>query len=168
MDGETVRLITTAASAVVAGLGGAWIVGSFNRRNSEATISAAKVQWDQDRDLEHSQWLRERKHEAYADFLGKAREIDLTLSELDAGLRQDAGPMADTTRALTTTYLHLYGSEEVQAIAANVIEAIQRAASALHKELDLGHVREFKNASRNLVAMIHTLEHAIRADLGTA
>ncbi|WP_394770610.1 hypothetical protein [Lacisediminihabitans sp.] len=168
MDGETVRLITIAASAVVAGLGGAWIAGSFNRRNSEAAIAAAELQWDQSRNLEHRQWLRERKREAYADFLGKARDIDLTLSELDAGLRRDAGLMADTTRALTTAHLHLYAPEDVQAIAADVLQAIQRAASALHREPEAGLGTEFKSASGNLVAMIHKLERAIRADLSTA
>ena len=75
--------------------------------------------------------------------------------------------MADTTRALTRAHLHLYAPEDVQTIAAEVLEAIQKAASALHREPEAGLGREFKNASGNLVAMIHKLEHAIRADLST-
>jgi hypothetical protein len=68
MDAETIRMMITAGTAIVAGLGGAGLTALINRRNTKDTLASARAQ-------DHSTWLRNKKQEAYSDFVDVAESI---------------------------------------------------------------------------------------------
>lgn len=74
------RLVATAAGAMIAGLGGALIAGRYNRRNPASTIAAAastvQAQREHDRELEHFQWLRDKKVEVYFRYFTELHELE--------------------------------------------------------------------------------------------
>jgi hypothetical protein len=79
MDAETARLLVTAAAAVIAGLGGAGLTGWFNRKNTTASLEAAREtnreQWRQTREREHEVWLRDHRLEACVAFFDEAERF---------------------------------------------------------------------------------------------
>lgn len=79
MDAETIRLIITAGAAVIAGLGGAALTAIINRKNTKDTLASARLsneeQSQRTLEREHATWLRDKKQEAYIDFLTLAESM---------------------------------------------------------------------------------------------
>ncbi|UZX02488.1 hypothetical protein F8G81_07550 [Arthrobacter sp. CDRTa11] len=79
MDAETIRLIITAAAAVVAGIGAATLTAVINRKNTKDTLASAReVAEEQRREMqnrEHAVWVRDQKQEAYTNFLLLAQNM---------------------------------------------------------------------------------------------
>ncbi|WP_120523022.1 hypothetical protein [Arthrobacter celericrescens] len=68
MDQEAIRLVGPLIVGLIAGLGGAGITAGINRKNTKETF-------EDTRNREHVAWLRDRKQEAYVDFLVKSNDI---------------------------------------------------------------------------------------------
>jgi hypothetical protein len=104
MDGETTRLIVVALGAITAGFGGASIAGAYNSRNTLATIEAARVaaetQRDADREMEHDRWLRDRKVQLYTEYVELAHNIRDSLGEVKVGAVTDVKHILEAIRRL--------------------------------------------------------------------
>lgn len=163
MDGETTRLVATAAGAVIAGLGGALIAGWFNRKNTKATIAAATVQWDRDQDLEHRRWLRDRKVVAYSAFLARMREIDVLLHEVHLNVADNPGRLSDLADVLV-------GDDLLLIAPPGVSEGVVELAKGLHRVVNVARSDPaegtFLLAADDFADKFTELERQIRADLG--
>ncbi|WP_284751106.1 hypothetical protein [Arthrobacter sp. efr-133-R2A-120] len=84
MDAETLRLLITAGTAIVAGLGGAGLTAYINRRNTTDSLASARAttdeQWKRTQEREHTTWLRDQKMEAYTTFMLRAQSIHAEIS----------------------------------------------------------------------------------------
>lgn len=104
MDGETIRLIVVALGAVIAALLAQIVAGAFNSQNTLATIEAARVaveaQREADRDMEHGRWLRDRKVELYTGYVDLAHNIRDSLGEVKVGAKTDVKPIFEMVRQL--------------------------------------------------------------------
>lgn len=171
VDQETIRLIVVACGAVTAGLAGALIAGAFNSQNTLATIQAARdvaeAQQEADRDLEQSRWLRDRKVEVYAECLEKARELDLAISAVAAGIESDTARVATLSRSLSAGHLHLYASDEVKEAVSGVRQAFPPALQGLMASLKGEGKEQFEAASQELIRAIQDCEVTVREDLIT-
>jgi hypothetical protein len=167
MDGETVRLVATAAGAVIAGLGGAGIAGWFNSKNTKATIEAAKVQAGLVREQEHAQWLRDRKVRCYADFLAHMREIDTFVSNFHGNKPSDVEPVLTVIRTLGADELMLVAPRHIYTCAVTVMaNATAVVRTAIEAHLDSERANIYSSAVSEFISKYGTLERLIRQDLG--
>jgi hypothetical protein len=142
MDGETIRLIVVACGTIVAGLAGALIAGAFNSRNTLATIEAARLaaqeQRDADIEAEHPRWLRDRKVELYTELVGAAYTVRNALGEIKVGVRKEALSLIDMTKVvfgLSYTVRVLSPGLVNQAVR-DVMAALQDTTAAMHLVLE--------------------------------
>jgi hypothetical protein len=165
MDGETIRLVATAAGAVIAGLGGAWMAGRYNSKNTRATIEAARVQAELDRDQEHTRWLRDRKVRCYADFLGQARDVGLALATLH---KEDASKTRQLKEiAVISDELLIIAPRHIYDQAMKVMTSVSAIVHASMPNPDrTARDAAYDAAHRGFVGEYMGLERLIRKDLG--
>lgn len=173
MDAETIRMMITAGTAIVAGLGGAGLTALINRRNTKDTLASAQAQ-------DHATWLRNKKQEAYSDFVDVAESIIDDLNNwpetpkpqrsasdlrLKRGLIKIVGSPAVRDAAMGVE-VGVWLTTRIQQIVANkdasgwddVPEAANRAA----------FVVSYREQVADLVGDHTKLVAAVRKDLGTA
>lgn len=172
MDGETIRTITTAGAAVLAGFGGAGIAGWFNRRNTKDSIAAAQAtataQWEQARSSEHNQWLRDRKIDVYTDYLSQVHALELAIAEYQKGYRKpDATPIPDLSRNLSNLSLRLIAPLSVQDAINEVVQTVATIMRAMTIE-DAGERERLHQAAVDVFnGKSSRAVELIRMDLGT-
>ncbi|MDQ0030148.1 hypothetical protein [Arthrobacter bambusae] len=87
MDAETIRLLITAGTAIVAGLGGAGVTAAINRKNTKDTLNSTRSaqfeQWRLSQERDREIWLRDQKLQAYTDFMLKAQSLHASLDTLN-------------------------------------------------------------------------------------
>ncbi|WP_024816984.1 hypothetical protein [Arthrobacter sp. 31Y] len=137
MDQETLRLVVTAGVALIAGLGGAGLSAWINRKNTVETLTSTK-------ERDHTMWLRNRKQEAYAEFLAVADGV------LKASWNEDeSSPDLRSLTSLTTELnkLKLVGSDETIRLAAEICYC---AATAYGYEHVIGRLKDRTDAASKL------------------
>lgn len=174
MDGETIRLIVVALGAITAGLLGALIAGAFNSRNTLATIEAARMaaesQREADRESEHSRWLRDRKVELYTDLVGAVYTVRNALGEIKVGVRKEAFSIIDMTKVvygLSYTVRVLSPGLVNQAVR-DVIATLQDTTAAMHQVLEEkpGGEAAYNKAAEDFRDAVTLMELRMTADLG--
>ncbi|MHA7209673.1 hypothetical protein [Arthrobacter sp. MDT1-65] len=171
MDQETIRLLVAAIGAVIAGLGGAFIAGDFNRRNTKASIKAAAEQAEaarrHDEVLEHAQWLRDRKVAAYQSFISQVREIDQLVGELYAGVNiKGTFDLVLAARKVNTLDIRLLAPEDVWRAAIEAMKATQQLAQVFIDKQESDQSRVDFDAASNVVAeKLEALERLVSHDL---
>ncbi|MET3812437.1 hypothetical protein [Arthrobacter sp. UYEF3] len=172
MDGETIRLMVVACGAVLAGLLGALIAGAFNSQNTQATIEAARVaaetQREADREVEHDRWLRDRRLEAYVDFVNEVRDLDTYIHDLATGLSNDHAGLVQSAKQLNGLQVRLLAPADVSGAASEVMAGIQGLIRALTAKEMAGAIDDpsFNAASELLIEKIAKLERLASQDLG--
>lgn len=106
-------------------LGGALVTGFFGWR---------KRHWD--REDEHARWLRDKKQEAYADFLSELEKIYLTAARLD--LQADVTPIEDLMMKSSLGPIVLLASEPLREKAVALRRAVATYADAKQKGFQPG------------------------------
>lgn len=166
MDSETVRLVATAISVVIAGLGGAIVAGLFNRRTAQQTLELTKraeaEQWTKGKDLEHLQWHRNQKQAAYEKFLLEAESLKSSFIE-------GSSLLASTYTNLRRHRGHIkvLGSVAVRRAAG----AVTSAGEGLRDFVAYGQDRSSTEARTALLHLVDCMDRfvdAVRADLQTS
>ncbi|WP_026536950.1 hypothetical protein [Arthrobacter sp. 9MFCol3.1] len=172
MDGETIRLIVVACGAIVAGLLGALIAGAFNSRNTLATIEAARVaaeaQRDADREVEHERWLRDRRVEVYSKFLEEAHDLGLHVAWLGMGYSNDTSELAKKARNLSLLNLRVLAPTVVLDAAQDVMRSTTALTTELLaiKERTASSTEAYDAATKRFNEYLALLEVRISNDLG--
>ncbi|WP_159702613.1 hypothetical protein [Arthrobacter sp. 18067] len=177
MDQETIRLIVTAAGALLAGWGGAALTSYINRRNTTDTLAASerssKEQWERTKSREHELWVRDQKQEAYAEFVLKA---DKAVSDAQSMWR---GGKDDTAINLSGARMRirLVGPPELRTVAWEVEEAVKKLIEYSRPSVDQwGLPRASTDKNYGEYALLRARVEALlqdfvaksRRDLGTA
>lgn len=165
MDGETIRLVATAAGAVTAGFGGAWLAGRYNSKNTRATIEAARVQAELNRQQEHTQWLRNRKVKCYADLLANMRQIEQAYGALDD---EDAGKIAKLEKIEAVSQeIFIIAPRHIYDATIEVVKSFSLISRASRPNPDRrARHAEYDAARKTLSTKYTLLERLIRQDLG--
>ncbi len=163
--------MVAAVGAVIAGLGGAFIAGGFNRKNTRTSIESAaeiaRMQFAHQRELEHIQWLRDRKVEVYTTFLAKVREANLLVNEYYRGYKIDETGIWELTRELNAGWLTLYAPPDVASGVSQVLTALSNEISAVRATKESGSRHdEVSKATNILYQRRRELERLMREDLG--
>lgn len=135
MDGETIRLLATAAGVVLAGLGGALIAGWFNAINTRASIRAAALESSRQRDLEQAQWLRGRKVDVYTAFLDEARKLEIALVDANSAVVVEQKTIIALYKSLPIVPVQLVAPDQVNGRVTDLMECVDLAIGALVKKL---------------------------------
>ncbi|WP_024816985.1 hypothetical protein [Arthrobacter sp. 31Y] len=177
MDQETIRLIITAAGALLAGWGGAALTSYINRRNTTDTLAASerssKEQWERTQNREHELWVRDQKQEAYAEFVLKADKAVSDASSMWKGAQRDSSANVSGARMR----IRLVGPPELRTVAWEIEDAIKSLIEYSRPDVDAWDVtRVSADKSYEHYALLKARVDALlqdfvaksRRDLGTA
>lgn len=186
MDPAVVSSIVTGTVAIVAGLGGSALTTYFNRKNTTDTLAATRKtneeQWVRAQQQAHAAWLRDRKQEAYAEFLAEAEKLSIALT---------AKPTVTIDPPVTTNELSvrrgtvkLVGSPAVRSLARKVegslnvsihnqdilvysFKGIEGDESEQDKKNRSDYMEAYRVAVRRTASLTAELVKAMREDLVT-
>lgn len=131
MDAETLRLLITAGTGVVAGLGGAGLTSFINRRNTIDSLASARAtideQWKRTQEREHSTWLRDQKMEAYTTFMLRAQSMHAEISAVGFDEIPDVDP---DELVIDRGKVKLLGSPEVRYAARSLESSVAETFAA--------------------------------------
>ncbi|MDN4611460.1 hypothetical protein [Arthrobacter burdickii] len=175
MDGETIRLIVVACGAIIAGLGGALIAGAFNSGNTQATIEAARAaaaeQREADRELEHAQWLRDRKIDVYMAYIRKLHSVEIAIAAMKDGIENPG--IASITAAVKELFdmsltMRILAPDNVANTAREVTQILRKIVVAAPDALQLAPepYEPYETAVVNFRETMVLLELQVAADLG--
>lgn len=172
MDGETIRLIVVALGAIAAALSAQIIAGAYNSRNTIATIEAARLaaeaQREADRDVEHGRWLRDRKLVAYTTLMSQMQEIDLLIQDTHKFPETaDTSRITELASKLASDELMLLVPKKVKSAITSLFPSVRAmiAATADFPEGD-ERVAAYEKAADEFAARYVKLTALIREDLG--
>lgn len=139
MDAATVSSIVTGTVAIVAGLGGSALTTYFNRKNTTDTLAATRrateEQWARTQEQTHAVWLRDKKQEAYADFLAHAEKLSILLT---TGPTMAIDPPVSTKElSVKRGTIKLVGSPAVRSLSRRVEGSLR---VSVHNQEILAHV----------------------------
>lgn len=172
MDGETIRLIVVACGAVLAGLSGALIAGAYNSRNTLATIEAARVaaetQREADREVEHDRWLRDRKVVVYANLLAQLQAMDLEIQTLHLRPNQiDMNKLTNMSKELGNDELMLLAPTEIRAAIGPAWRELRGMIALLQTAQPSDEQKDqFEALADDFLTHFKALQVLLRADLG--
>jgi hypothetical protein len=161
MDAETTRLLISTCGVVLAAVIGAVVTAYVARKNLTETHKEARIQWDRDREKEHTLWLREKKAKAYVDYLSQMSGF---LNEWNT---------AASNRATNTELLHSivarYNKSDIALVAPRELnQAASEHADALFSffrdAISREHDLTVPNLERTTKANVMLL-HLMRQDL---
>lgn len=163
--------MVVACGAIAAGLGGAIIAGAFNSRNTLATIEAARetaeAQRKHDRELEHAQWLRDRKVDVYSKFLEEVHHLEFAMLNLYLGSRKDLNETLQRAGVLSVLHFRVLAPQPVWLAALRVALSISTLTDALVavKQRRAPDTEAFEEAAKAVHENITHLEQVCSTDL---
>lgn len=176
VDQETIRLIITAAAALLAGWGGSGLTAYINRRNTTDTLAASerssKEQWDRTESREHEVWVRDQKQQAYADFVLKADKAVSDARNMWMGALTESSVNISGARMR----IRMVGRPELRAVAWEVEQALKKLLEYSRPEVDQfgiprersGNYKEQSLLIAQVEALLQDFVAKSRRDLGTA
>ncbi|MET3349008.1 UNVERIFIED_ORG: hypothetical protein ABID57_000677 [Arthrobacter sp. UYEF1] len=167
MDQETLRLLVSGLLTAGAGIGGVLIAGRFNRKNTKDTITAAEEQRNRDHATEHEQWLRDRKVEAYANFLAHTSAIADFIASGQQRKGIDADQLSALVEASHRNRITLLAPRHISEASNDLNKALTAAARAARSHPTPENTALYQEAEDAVMRLKDHIEALMRADLRT-